>query len=245
VVFFFLFVVRGPSHVCGVSSFLQCPGRAMLHIYSFDDSIFCFGSFFFCFCFRILRCCACCLVSFLILFYLERWRLFRKQTGWMTSCERRRKRFLCAKYLLFTSMLSDVTENGINANLKKRYAKDIIYTYIGPVLISVNPFKNIPDLYSDRLLKDYRGKYPYEMQPHVYALADQIYRQLMQEGKPQAVVISGESGAGKTEASKKILQYIAVASSGTPDVQRVKVKEEICFFFRVFFFIQNKQGCDY
>jgi myosin-1 len=62
----------------------------------------------------------------------------------------------------------------------------------------------------------------YELPPHVYALSDQIYRQLMQEGKPQAVIISGESGAGKTEASKKIMQYIAAASSNTPDVQRVK-----------------------
>ena len=60
------------------------------------------------------------------------------------------------------------------------------------------------------------------MPPHVFALADQIYRQLLQEGKRQCVIISGESGAGKTEASKKILQYIAAASSNSPDVLRVK-----------------------
>lgn len=65
-------------------------------------------------------------------------------------------------------------------------------------------------------------KYPYELPAHVFAVADQVYRQLMQEGKPQCVIISGESGAGKTEASKKILQYIASASSGSPDVERVK-----------------------
>ncbi len=52
------------------------------------------------------------------------------------------------------------------------------------------------------------GKYPYELPAHVFALADQVYRQLMQEGKAQCVIISGESGAGKTEASKKILQVL-------------------------------------
>lgn len=70
--------------------------------------------------------------------------------------------------------------------------------------------------------QDYRGKYTYELPSHVFAVADQVYRQLIQEGKPQCVIISGESGAGKTEASKKILQYIAAASSNSDDVARVK-----------------------
>eukprot|EP01091_Cochliopodium_minus_P015206 TRINITY_DN5339_c0_g1_i2.p1 TRINITY_DN5339_c0_g1~~TRINITY_DN5339_c0_g1_i2.p1 ORF type:complete len:1073 (-),score=394.85 TRINITY_DN5339_c0_g1_i2:98-3316(-) len=118
-------------------------------------------------------------------------------------------------------MLTKVNESGINDNLQKRFKSDIIYTYIGNVLISVNPFKNIKDLYSERLLKDYRGKYPYELPPHVYSLADGVYRQLLQEGKNQCVIISGESGAGKTEASKKILQFIAAASSNSEDVKRV------------------------
>lgn len=51
-------------------------------------------------------------------------------------------------------MLSDLSEGGINANLRKRFDKSQIYTYVGPVLVSVNPFRNIPDLYSERLLKD-------------------------------------------------------------------------------------------
>ncbi len=119
-------------------------------------------------------------------------------------------------------MLSDLSEGGINSNLRRRFEKSQIYTYVGPVLVSVNPFRNIPELYSERLLKDYRGKYMYELPPHVYALSDEVYRQLMQEGKQQAVIISGESGAGKTEASKKIMQYIAAASSNSPGVQHVK-----------------------
>lgn len=118
-------------------------------------------------------------------------------------------------------LLSKMTEEAINSNLEKRFKSDVIYTYIGNVLISVNPFRNIKDLYSERLLKDYRGKYPWEMPPHVYSLSDNVYRQLLQEGKNQCVIVSGESGAGKTEATKKILQFIAAASSKSEEVKRV------------------------
>ena len=88
--------------------------------------------------------------------------------------------------------------------------------------MSVNPFKMIDGIYSQRKLEEYRGKYQYEMSPHIYGLADNLYRQLLSEGKNQAVIISGESGAGKTEASKRVLEFICAASSNSPDVQKVK-----------------------
>ena len=94
----------------------------------------------------------------------------------------------------------------------------------------------IKNLYSERTLKDYRGKFRYELPPHVYALSDAMYRQMLNEGENQCVIIryvlpsscgywpqcSGESGAGKTEASKVIMQYIAAVSGKSPEVVRVK-----------------------
>jgi myosin-1 len=90
------------------------------------------------------------------------------------------------------------------------------------VLISVNPFKLIPNLYSERTLKDYRGRYRYELSPHVYAIADEMYRGMMSEAENHCVIISGESGAGKTEASKKVMEYVAAVSGDSPEVVRTK-----------------------
>jgi myosin-1 len=117
---------------------------------------------------------------------------------------------------------SDINEQGIVKNLQKRYGHDMIYTYIGHVLISLNPFKPIPDLYAHKTLQEYRGKYAYELPPHIYMLAEQMYRQLMNDAENQCVIISGESGAGKTEASKLIMQYIAAVSGKGEDITRVK-----------------------
>jgi len=119
-------------------------------------------------------------------------------------------------------MLSDISEKGIHVNLEKRFNCDLIYTYIGNVLISVNPFKPIKDIYSADTLKSYKGKYPYEMPPHIFALAEEMYRQMISNAEGQCVIISGESGAGKTEASKLIMQYIAAVSGKSEDVTRVK-----------------------
>jgi len=119
-------------------------------------------------------------------------------------------------------MLSKVSNDAVTDNLKKRHAADVIYTYIGHVLISVNPFKDIKDLYTDRTLRDYKGKFRYELPPHVYALADDMYRSMLNDRENQCVIISGESGAGKTEASKKIMQFIAAVSGSSPSVIHVK-----------------------
>jgi hypothetical protein len=80
----------------------------------------------------------------------------------------------------------------------------------------------IKNLYSDRTLLDYKGKFPYEMPPHVYCLTDLMYREMRNSNESQCVIISGESGAGKTEASKRIMQFIAAVSGSSGDVMRVK-----------------------
>uniref|UniRef100_A0A672L096 Unconventional myosin-Ie-like n=1 Tax=Sinocyclocheilus grahami TaxID=75366 RepID=A0A672L096_SINGR len=118
-------------------------------------------------------------------------------------------------------LLSKISEDGITDNLKKRYMDDFIFTYIGPVLISVNPFKQLP-YFTDREIELYQGAAQYENPPHIYALADNMYRNMMIDSENQCVIISGESGAGKTVAAKYIMSYISKVSGGGPKVQHVK-----------------------
>ncbi|KAL3047184.1 hypothetical protein OYC64_021413 [Pagothenia borchgrevinki] len=118
-------------------------------------------------------------------------------------------------------LLSKITEDAIVDNLKKRYMDDYIFTYIGPVLISINPFKQMP-YFTDREVELYQGAAQYENPPHIYALSDYMYRNMMIDAENQCVIISGESGAGKTVAAKYIMGYISKVSGGGPKVQHVK-----------------------
>uniref|UniRef100_A0A8C9Z2C2 Osteoclast-stimulating factor 1 n=1 Tax=Sander lucioperca TaxID=283035 RepID=A0A8C9Z2C2_SANLU len=118
-------------------------------------------------------------------------------------------------------LLSKINEDAIVDNLKKRYMDDYIFTYIGPVLISVNPFKQMP-YFGEKEVEMYQGSAQYENPPHIYALADNMYRNMMIDSENQCVIISGESGAGKTVAAKYIMSYISRVSGGGPKVQHVK-----------------------
>ncbi|KAK9514455.1 hypothetical protein VZT92_027920 [Zoarces viviparus] len=118
-------------------------------------------------------------------------------------------------------LLSKINEDAITENLKKRYMDDYIFTYIGPVLISVNPFKQLP-YFSDREVELYQGAAQYENPPHIYALADNMYRNMLIDNENQCVIISGESGAGKTVAAKFIMSYVSKVSGGGDKVQHLK-----------------------
>ncbi|XP_077111675.1 unconventional myosin-Ie-like isoform X2 [Ranitomeya variabilis] len=118
-------------------------------------------------------------------------------------------------------LLSKISEEAIVDNLKKRYMDDFIFTYIGPVLISVNPFKQLP-YFTEKEIEMYQGAAQYENPPHIYALADTMYRNMLIDGENQCVIISGESGAGKTVAAKYIMGYVSKVSGGGPRVQHVK-----------------------
>uniref|UniRef100_A0A8B9UBT1 Myosin IF n=1 Tax=Anas zonorhyncha TaxID=75864 RepID=A0A8B9UBT1_9AVES len=118
-------------------------------------------------------------------------------------------------------LLSKISEEAIVENLKKRFMDDYIFTYIGPVLISVNPFKQMP-YFTDREIELYQGAAQYENPPHIYALTDNMYRNMLIDGENQCVIISGESGAGKTVAAKYIMGYISKVSGGGDKVQHVK-----------------------
>lgn len=118
-------------------------------------------------------------------------------------------------------LLTKISEDAIVENLRKRYMDDQIFTYIGPVLVSVNPFKQLP-YFTNKQVDQYQGAASYENPPHIYALADTMYRNMIIDSEGQCVIISGESGAGKTVAAKYIMSYIAQVSGGGPRVQHVK-----------------------
>eukprot|EP01132_Coremiostelium_polycephalum_P006082 gene6082-7579_t len=118
-------------------------------------------------------------------------------------------------------MLSDVSESSLNDNLKQRYKEGLIYTSIGPVLISINPYKQL-GVYGQEYINLYKGKHEFEIPPHIYSIADKAYRALQSERENQCIIISGESGAGKTEASKYIMQYIASITGSSSEVEKVK-----------------------
>jgi myosin protein heavy chain len=104
--------------------------------------------------------------------------------------------------------LSNLNEPAVMYNLKLRYDADIIYTYSGLFCVALNPYKRIP-IYTDEMIEHYIGKRKDEVPPHVFAMADNAYRAMMQDRKNQSMLITGESGAGKTENTKKVIQYLA------------------------------------
>ncbi|KAJ9584131.1 hypothetical protein L9F63_021540, partial [Diploptera punctata] len=114
-------------------------------------------------------------------------------------------------------------ESAFVDNLRKRFKENLIYTYIGQVLVSVNPYKNL-DIYGAEDIKMYRNTHFFEAPPHIFAISDTAYRSLTEENRGQCILISGESGSGKTEASKKVLQFIAAATGHQTQVETVKDK---------------------
>ncbi|NXG62805.1 MYH10 protein, partial [Hemiprocne comata] len=113
--------------------------------------------------------------------------------------------------------LTCLNEASVLHNLKDRYYSGLIYTYSGLFCVVINPYKNLP-IYSENIIEMYRGKKRHEMPPHIYAISESAYRCMLQGknylDKMSEMFCRGESGAGKTENTKKVIQYLAhVASS--------------------------------
>jgi myosin-1 len=118
-------------------------------------------------------------------------------------------------------MLPKIDEASILDNLKKRYMNSLIYCNIGPVLIAVNPFKDLGIAGQD-YIDQYKGRFRHELDPHIFALAEETYRAMKNENENQCVIISGESGAGKTESAKLVMKYISAVSGNSSGVEYVK-----------------------
>ncbi|XP_014662734.1 PREDICTED: unconventional myosin-VIIa-like [Priapulus caudatus] len=105
------------------------------------------------------------------------------------------------------TVISDIDEIAINTNLKVRYQNDKIYTYTGTVLVAVNPYKDI-GIYEPDVVESYIGYKLGELEPHIFAVTETAYQDMCRSARSQSFIISGESGAGKTETTKFILQYL-------------------------------------
>ncbi|KAH9785056.1 Myosin-6 [Citrus sinensis] len=105
--------------------------------------------------------------------------------------------------------LAYLHEPGVLQNLRSRYDMNEIYTYTGSILIAVNPFRRLPHLYDSHMMAQYKGAAFGELSPHPFAVADAAYRQMINEGISQSILVSGESGAGKTESTKQLMRYLA------------------------------------
>merc|ERR1712010_113313 len=114
-------------------------------------------------------------------------------------------------------------------NLKTRYQAKLIHTYSGLFVVVVNPYKRYP-LYTHRVCKIYLGKRRNEVPPHLWAIAECAYRNMLQNKKDNAMLITGESGAGKTENTKKVITYLAMVAAGAgakKDTKKVSLEDQI------------------
>merc|ERR1711976_965868 len=96
---------------------------------------------------------------------------------------------------------------------KSRYTAGLIYTYSGLFCVAVNPYRRLP-IYTQKIINVYRGKRRAEMPPHLFSIADNAYQNMLQDRENQSMLITGESGAGKTENTKKVIMYFANVAAG-------------------------------
>uniref|UniRef100_A0AAZ3R3P1 Myosin X, like 1 n=1 Tax=Oncorhynchus tshawytscha TaxID=74940 RepID=A0AAZ3R3P1_ONCTS len=127
------------------------------------------------------------------------------------------------------STLAELHEAAIMHNLYQRYQKDSIYTNIGSILAAVNPYKQIPGMYDLDRVELYSRHHIGELPPHIFAVANECYRCIWKRHDSQCVLISGESGAGKTESTKLLLQFLSVMSqnsAGMPPSEKTTPVEQ-------------------
>ncbi|XP_058716998.1 unconventional myosin-Ia [Poecile atricapillus] len=118
-------------------------------------------------------------------------------------------------------LLDPLSEESLVQTLRERFRRHDIYTYIGNVVISVNPYQSLP-IYTPEKVEEYHNCSFFAVKPHIYAIADDAYRSLRDRDRDQCILITGESGAGKTEASKLVMSYVAAVSSKGEEVNKVK-----------------------
>lgn len=112
------------------------------------------------------------------------------------------------------SNLTYLNDASVLYNLKERYYANLIYTYSGLFCVAINPYKRFP-IYTNRVVQMYRGRRRQEMPPHLFSIADQAYTDMIANRENQSMLITGESGAGKTENTKKVIAYFANVGATT------------------------------
>ncbi|KAF9903503.1 Myosin-3, partial [Lobosporangium transversale] len=118
--------------------------------------------------------------------------------------------------------LTYLNEASVVHNLRLRYHSNLIYTYSGLFLVAVNPYRKL-GIYTDEVVSSYRHKKRHEMPPHIFAITDAAYHDMLQDRDNQSILITGESGAGKTENTKKVIQYLAsIATDKTNKIGKLE-----------------------
>ncbi|KAF8841482.1 hypothetical protein BDN67DRAFT_513696 [Paxillus ammoniavirescens] len=110
--------------------------------------------------------------------------------------------------------LTFLNEASVVHNLRLRYGSGAIYTYSGLFLVAINPYQNLP-LYTDAIIQQYRNKRRDENPPHIFAVTERAWVNMQEERENQSILITGESGAGKTESTKKVIQYLSAIATDT------------------------------
>uniref|UniRef100_A0A803SY09 Myosin VC n=1 Tax=Anolis carolinensis TaxID=28377 RepID=A0A803SY09_ANOCA len=115
--------------------------------------------------------------------------------------------------------LSYLHEPAVLHNLKVRFVESrLIYTYSGIILVAMNPYKQLP-IYGDAIIHAYSGQNMGDMDPHIFAVAEEAYKQMARNNKNQSIIVSGESGAGKTVSARYAMRYFATVSRSTSNAQ--------------------------
>eukprot|EP01114_Cavostelium_apophysatum_P010445 TRINITY_DN2416_c0_g1_i11.p1 TRINITY_DN2416_c0_g1~~TRINITY_DN2416_c0_g1_i11.p1 ORF type:complete len:2801 (+),score=908.52 TRINITY_DN2416_c0_g1_i11:43-8445(+) len=116
--------------------------------------------------------------------------------------------------------ISHLNEASILHNVRVRHRKDAIYTYVGSILVSVNPYKRLEEMFSESSVLKYKGKPFGSLPPHIFAIAESCHHSMIKDKKNQSILISGETGAGKTEATKYIMRYLEKISGEHSPVEK-------------------------
>ncbi|XP_034150391.1 unconventional myosin-XV [Esox lucius] len=122
------------------------------------------------------------------------------------------------------TQMEELNETTVLMNLKKRYDQDLIYTYIGSILVSVNPYRLL-NIYGTDMVRQYEGHGVGDNPPHLFAIANVSYTTLMDDKHNQCIIISGESGSGKTEATKLVLRYLTAIHHKRNITQQIEILE--------------------